>query len=271
MPGLLHTPYRATSVIAVDWSGDTRQARSRIYLAEATMPGQLERLECGRDRAELAEHLLAQTHAVIGLDFGFSFPAHYLDALGVRSAPELWRLGSECGEAWIADCALPFWGRPGRPRPQSAALFRRTELAVPSTQGVRPKSMFQLGGAGSVGTGSVRGMPLLYALHRHGARIWPYTQSGAPTVVEIYPRLLTGPVRKSRADERRALLADRYPGLDDSLRQIAIASEDAFDAAVSALVMIGHLPDLAHLPTEADHVLGLEGRIWHPAWRDDPI
>ena len=254
----------------MDWSGDAHQARSRIFLAEAHVAGELTRLEAGRSREELTQHLLTQTSAVIGLDFGFSFPASHLDSLGVHSAPDLWRLASEQGERWIAECAPPFWGRPGRPRPHPDT-WRRTELAVPRTNGVAPKSMFQLGGAGSVGTGSIRGMPLLFALGAAGATIWPYTRGGAPTLVEIYPRLLTGRVNKSSPAARERLLAQSYPHLQREFREIAIRSEDAFDAAVSALVMIEHLPDLASLPPQDDPVLRREGRIWHPAWRDDPI
>ena len=267
----MHTPYRATSAIAVDWSGDASLARRRIFLAEAVTPGTLIRLESGRDRTELQNHLTQQHQSVIGLDFGFSFPLTFLDGLGLRSTPELWQLAAQRGEEWIRACAPPFWGRTGRPRPVNANPFRRTELAVPVTQGVRPKSMFQLGGAGAVGTGSIRGMPLLHALHAAHATIWPYTQGTTPVVVEIYPRLLTGPVNKSSQAARAALLDARYPNLVQQHKDLATRSEDAFDAAVSALVMIQHLADLQTLPAEPDPHLQLEGRIWHPAWRDDPL
>src|SRR5262249_26852811 len=119
------------------------------------------------------------------------------------------------------------------------------------------------------GTGSLRGMPLLDALQHAGARIWPYDAHGTPVVVEIYPRLLTGAVRKSSAAARAALLAERYPSLDAGHAQAARMSEDAFDAAVSALVMIEHVAELVALPPETDALLRLEGRIWHPAWRLD--
>ena len=150
--------------------------------------------------------------------------------------------------------------------------LRRTDVAVPRTAGVAPKSIFQIGGAGAVGTGSIRGMPLLHALSARGARVWPYTgEGGRPVVVEIYPRLMTGPVRKSNSFSRAALLASHFPTLGDEHRQLAIASEDAFDAAVSALVMLQHAADLLSLPAEADPALRLEGRIWHPGWRADRL
>jgi hypothetical protein len=261
--------------IAVDWSGATYGARSHIWLAEATDTGQLRRLECGRDRDELCACLLSLSpgdDVVIGLDFAFSFPGWFIQHLGLTTAVDLWRHVAAVGEGWLAACEPPFWGRPGRPRPpETQPALRRTDGAVPRTSGVRPKSIFQIGGAGAVGTGSIRGMPLLHALHTSGARVWPFATSGSPTVLEIYPRLMTGPVNKSSAAARAHLLARRYPHLDDEHRQLATSSADAFDAAVSALVMIEHATDLATLPPECDPTLSVEGRIWHPRWREDVL
>jgi hypothetical protein len=236
------------------------------------------RLEPVPDRSAVVSSLVPSTFAsllseavAVGLDFAFSFPAWFLEDSGVRSATELWAHVERCGEAWLAACEPPFWGRPGRPRPLTPGPpLRRTELAVPRVCGVAPKSIFQIGGAGSVGTGSIRGMPLLRQFLDAGATIWPLTSGGGrPVVVEIYPRLLTGAVRKSVALERQRLLAERYPLLDAEHLEKAVRSEDAFDAAVSALVMVEHLDELHALPDEADAQLRLEGRIWHPDWRLD--
>lgn len=259
-------------VIAIDWSGDAHMARNRIWLAEATPDAGLTRLECGRDRSELCAHLLslAPHDLVIGLDFAFSFPAWFPNSLGINTAPQLWSHAAEHGEAWLSACEPPFWGRPGKPRPPvTQPALRQTDVAVPRTNGIAPKSIFQIGGAGAVGTGSLRGMLLLRALHARGARIWPFTNVGAPLVLEIYPRLFTGPVHKSNAAAREALLTTRYPSLREDLRRSAILSEDAFDAAVSALEMLRHTETLNHLPTERDPVMKLEGRIWHPRLYDD--
>jgi hypothetical protein len=259
-------------VIAVDWSGDTHAARKRIWLAEADSEHGLVRLECGRDRSELCAHLLTLPRAdlVIGLDFAFSFPAWFLGSLGLGGAPELWSHVAAHGEEWLAACEPPFWGRPGKPRPtQSQAALRCTDASVPKTAGIAPKSIFQIGGAGAVGTGSVRGMPVLQALHAAGARVWPFTDLGAPVVLEIYPRLFTGPVHKSNAAAREALLITHYPTLREDHRRSAALHEDAFDAAVSALEMARHVDALRALPRECDSVMKLEGRIWHPRWHDD--
>ena len=48
------------------------------------------------------------------------------------------------------------------------------------------------------------------------------------------------------------------------LRQRAASSEDAFDAAVSALVMARHIDELAAPPRATDPQVKLEGLIWHP-------
>ncbi|HEX8968092.1 MAG TPA: hypothetical protein VF937_09445 [Chloroflexota bacterium] len=260
-------------MVAVDWSGDARHARGHIWLAEADRPGNLVRLECGRDRADLGRYLSRRTDVVaIGLDFAFAFPAWFTTTLGIRAAPELWTHASQYGEAWLSACRAPFWGRPGQRRPMLAgAALRRAEELAPRTSGIAPKSIFQIGGAGAVGTGSIRGMPLLRDLHARGMTIWPFTVGVLPMVVEIYPRLLTGGVRKSDPRARAALLERRYPHLEPGWARQAAASEDAFDAAVSALVMVEHVADLASLPAEVDPVLRLEGRIWHPAWRDDAL
>jgi hypothetical protein len=244
-----------------------------MWLAEAVTPGQLVRLEHGRDRLAVAEHLLGIGDEVaIGLDFGFSFPGWFLSRLPVSNAPDLWAHVATHGEAWLSECQAPFWGRRGRPRPLlEGPAFRRAELAVPRPRGIGPKSMFQIGGAGAVGTGSIRGMPLLHRMHQVGATIWPFVTGGWPVVVEIYPRLLTGGVRKANAAARRAHLAERYPRLDPDHVAMAGQSEDAFDAAVSALVMVEHLADLGALPEECDPELRLEGRIWHPDWRTDRL
>jgi hypothetical protein len=260
--------------VAVDWSGAARGARSHIWLAEAVQPGRLKRLECGREREQLVQHLLdLGPDVVIGLDFAFGFPEWFLTRLRLRSAPELWMHAAANAEAWLSSCAPPFWGRPGHPRPPPAdcmPAFRRTELRVPRVAGVGPKSIFQIGGAGAVGTGSLRGMPFLHKLHQAGAAIWPFTAGVGPLVVEIYPRLLTGALRKSRLAERERFLAC-YPGLGTDHRDLARMSEDAFDAAVSALVMAEHIADLSGLPTEPDDRVRLEGRIWHPGWREDRL
>ncbi len=251
--------------IAVDWSGAIEGERRRIWLAEAEAGGQrLVRLEDGRTREELVAHLVAElpagTRAVVGLDFAFAFPAWFAAELGARTADELWALVAEHAEAWLAACERPFWGRPGRRRPDLPAHLRLTEAAHPGA-----KSVFQIGGAGAVGTASLRGMPLLRRLRAAGFSVWPFHDEGWPRAVEIYPRHFTRPVRKSSAGARAAYLETFHPALDPAQVRLAAASEHAFDAAVAALGMGAALAAGAGFPPPVDAVERIEGAIWAPA------
>ena len=262
-------------VIAVDWSGAVVGAARRIWIAEV-VDGELRRLECGRTREQVAELLVEEGRRdpglVVGLDFAFAFPAWFAAAQGATSGPALWEHAAREGDAWLRQCAPPFWGRPGKRRAidDHARLYRRTERAVPRVKGIAPKSVFQVGGAGAVGTGSVRGMRLLARLHEAGWRVWPFTDGDggpAPTALEIYPRLLTGPVNKSSFSQRAEYLRHRFSRLAAGVGVMASSSEDAFDAAVSAMVMSEHAGELTGLPDARDAIDLIEGAIWWPYGR----
>jgi hypothetical protein len=107
-------------------------------------------------------------------------------------------------------------------------------------------------------------MAALHRLAGAGFRIWPFDPMALPLVVEIYPRVLTGPVRKNRPSERERYLG-RVPMRPD-LGRLAAASEDAFDAAVSAVVMAARVEELRTLPDGSGYEL--EGKIWKPR---DPV
>lgn len=241
---------------AVDWSGRVAGAERFIWTAVASPGGELLALEDGRDRAATGDHLVALAEAdpelIVGLDFAFSLPLWFLDACGYRDGMDV---PEATAEGWLRTCPPPFWGRPGCRRSAPAGPpHRLTELRVAP----RAKSVFQVGGAGAVGTGSLRGWPVLRRLRAAGFSVWPFDPPRLPAAVEIFPRLLTGPVVKSRRDAREAYLRARgWPAE-------AAVSEDAFDAAVSALVMSRHAAALAALPDECDPVTRREGRIWSP-------
>jgi hypothetical protein len=257
--------------IAVDWSGSLSAVRSRLWLAESRGE-KLVRVECGFDRDELVRHLIAcaerEPNLVVGLDFGFSFPLWFADERGAKSARELWDIVARDGESWLEDCPPPFWGKPfvRRPPPlEGQSPWRLTEIEQLQVGGIGPKSIFQVGGAGTVGTGSLRGMPYLRALQDAGFSIWPFDEARLPMVVEIYPRYLTGPVKKSSAVARALYLQAHHAGESRKVLDAAGGSEDAFDAAVSAACMqrfAGDFQRLARRPRTAVDVI--EGRIWNP-------
>ena len=266
-------------VIAIDWSGAKSGAKSKIWLAEVR-DGRLTRLESGRDRREVVAHVIDHASAdpgvVVGLDFAFSFPRWYSEQLGTTSIEELsienvWNLVAEQGEDWLRNCPDPFWGKPGRGKPELPEHFRLSEKCASKTKGANPKSVFQIAGAGAVGTGSIRGMPYLTKLREARFSIWPFHEVQTPLVIEIYPRLLTGSVNKSDLDERQAYLARGFPEIDDGLACKAASSEDAFDAAVSAVVMSRHVDEISTLTESQDSTERIEGRIWWPRERREAV
>lgn len=263
-------------ILAVDWSGRRGSGqKDAIWLGEAA-DGKLVRLESGRTRRELVDWLIAEAAAdpnlVVGMDFAFSLPAWYLRDIGL-AAQQLWAVLTNesltprmkyLGLArWMNAPEPPFWvTSEAHALLASDQEFRKTDHEARAA-GAQAKSVFQLVGAGQVGRGSLYGMAALHRLAAAGFRVWPFGQRGMPTVVEMYPRLLTGRVTKSSQRERERYLS--FLPMPPALRDLAAAGEDAFDAAVSALVMAAAASELAALPDEPD--FALEGKIWQPRER----
>ena len=260
--------------IAVDWSGakDKGIQRKHLWLAEA-IGGELVRLEGGHIREEVVDRLVAEIQSreqvAVGLDFAFSFPEWYLHDRGLRSARELWELAALEGETWLSGESWPFWGRAGeyRKKPDNLAgrEFRQTDMDVKG-RGFSLKEPFQVLGPGTVGTGTVRGLPFLAQLQNAGAAIWPFDNPvpGKPVVVEIYPRLLTGELVKSNAGRRADYLIRNHSGIDTKWRRLMEERDDALDAGVSALVMSANAANLRRLQPDTASPYSLEGCIWTP-------
>ena len=265
------------------------------------------RLESGRTREELIEWLLemaAETPAmVVGMDCCFSYPAWFLREHGCGSVVEFWRhVAAGHGERWLGTTCeererdVRFWGRPHK-RPAEfsgegyARMMRRTDWENKVEQGleggdaaraalmkgIQPKSPFQIGGSGSVGTGSLRAMEWLLKLWEGGFRVWPFEDAALegvearPLLVEMYTRLLTGPVAKSNAVARAEYLrvrkkadAELYEGLPRGVVEKARGSEDGFDALVCCLEMVRWQREFAGLRATKDAGLRLEGITWRP-------
>lgn len=241
-----------------------------MWLAEAR-DGRIARLERGRDRAEIVQHVIdcaaREPRLVVGIDFAFSFPRWFLDERALDCARGLWEHVAVRGEEWLAYCPHPFWGKPGiaRPAPSDARpAWRQTENETTRVRGIAPKSVFQIGGAGSVGTGSLRGMPYLARLRAAGFSIWPFDPPRLPLVVEIYPRELTGAVNKSSPVARALYVQAHLPRETRAIQDLASSTEDAFDAAISAACMQRFAHDFARLDRTRTDLDPLEGRIWRP-------
>jgi len=296
----------AERVVAVDWSGDRSEAGQRrkiwagVWTASVTgkVDGGHVRLEGGRTRAEVGEWLIGMAQEtprmVVGLDFCFSFPAWFVRGeLGCEDGPEFWELVErEHGERWLAaGCEdRRFWGK--HPKPEEFTgdglhrMLRATDIdcklaaRIPEAEraervrGIGPKSVFQIGGAGSVGTASLRGIPVLRRLREAGFRVWPFDRAGLPMVVEMYTRLNTGPVRKSNAAARAEYLRKKrredagYAALSRGVMAQARGSEDAFDALVSCMAMTARRGEFAGLAMPSDPEYRVEGWTWAPGVQD---
>jgi len=264
-------------VVAVDWSGRRGPDQKRfIWVAEA-VDGELVRLENGRSRSDVVDWLIAEArrdpNLIVGIDCAFSLPAWYLEERGL-TAKELWVILAdealtpamkELGLAnWFEDPEPPFWRKNKAATGLTPAQeFRRTD-ALARAAGAQAKSIFQLVGAGHVGRGSLYGMQAAHRLSADGFNIWPFDRPEMPLVVEIYPRLFMGPVNKSSPTERARFL-ESVP-MASQFHVLAAASEDAFDAAISAIGMAAAVDELPNLPEEPEYAL--EGKMWPQDMRD---
>jgi hypothetical protein len=250
---------RNIDVAAADWSGAKRGEHRHLWLAEHD--GERRAVVSVRPltRVEAADRLLGLASAnpslVAGLDFSFSLPAWWLAQSGIGAAVDLWTDRSRL-EGWLRACEPPFWGRPGRRRPAPALgeEWRRTELAAPG----HPASTFQIGGAGAVGTASLRGMPALARLQAAGFAIWPFDSWRQPAVVEVWPRLALGSLVKSSPAARAAWARSQGRRLHPAVATAVVASADALDAVAAALALAGRA---GPRPTLVDPVVVLEGWI----------
>ena len=252
------------------------------------------RLEGGRTRAEVGEWLIELAREtprmVVGLDFCFSFPAWFVqDELGCADGPEFWELVCRgLSEQWLArgNPDRRFWGKHSKPAEFTGnglhRMLRATDIdcklaaRIPEAEraervrGIGPKSVFQIGGAGSVGTASLRGIPVLKRLREAGFAVWPFDRAGLPMVVEMYTRLNTGPVRKSNAEARTEYLRKKrredaaYAALSRGVLAKARACEDAFDALVSCMAMTARRGEFAGLAMPLDPEYRVEGWTWAP-------
>jgi hypothetical protein len=232
--------YDDLTVVATDWSGAVSPSAQRRAIATAVVRDGRCQVESGRTRDETIEHVLSfAPPVVVGFDFSFGFPRWVCDCNDFDDGVDVWPLVAAHGEEWLAARLPPFHGYRAGDRPTGVELLRVSERRV------RAKSTFQSNGAGTVGTGSVRGMPYLSHLRAHGFAVWPFDAAADRTIVEIYPSAL-----------RR---------LRHGVAAVPYASEHERDAAESALVMWDHREELATLAATTDPVTRLEGDVWIPA------
>ena len=253
-------------VFAVDWSGSKSPTdiKKKIWLAEADEHG-LRILKSGfESREKVAEYLESEAEKapdfVVGLDFAFSFPSWFVEREGKDSAASFWRHVESLDSRWLEKpIQEPFYTKGKGP---SEGPHRVTEKqAGQRIPGQSPDNVFHLVGAKQVGPGSVRGMPILKRLQDTGFSIWPFDPPKLPCVVEIYPRLFYGNLKKNRTRDRLDYL-EPLPIPDKYHRAAATCSDDAFDAAVSALEMFKRREEFGQLRQTLDPIEKIEGCIW---------
>jgi hypothetical protein len=231
--------YDDLTVVAVDWSGARSPSAQRRCIATAIVRDGRCTVTSGRTRDETIEFVLSlAAPAVVGLDFSFGFPSWVSTCHELTDGVDVWPMVAAHGEEWLATKLPPFHGYAKGDRPHGVELLRIAERRL------RAKSTFQSNGAGTVGTGSIRGMPYLARLRATGFAVWPFDAAAERTAIEIYPSAL----RRLR----NGVAARRY------------ATEHERDAAESALVMWDHRAELATLAATTDPVTRLEGDVWLP-------
>jgi hypothetical protein len=105
-------------------------------------------------------------------------------------------------------------------------------------------------------------MPWLARLRAHGFSIWPFDAVGARTAFEVYPSLYAEVATNDAAGRASHLGALSSKALAPSERNAAVASDDAFDAVVSALAMWERRHDLLSLGATTDATIAIEGAVW---------
>ena len=217
-------------VIVVDWSGrgsPSPQVASKDAIWIGLCQEGTERQDYVRTRHEAEAMLLALLREggrqLVGFDFPLGYPQGLARRLtGLASARAL--------HGWLANCVTdgpdnrnnrfdvadainrrlggpgPFWGRP-KARALTHLPFRK-EVDYPALglaekrrverENPPAKPVWQLLGAGSVGSQALLGIPVVDRLARTtGAAVWPFGALRDLTIAEVYPSLLSGPVTAS--------------------------------------------------------------------------
>lgn len=211
-------------------------------------------------RTQLVELVERGLRTLVGFDFPYGFPRGTGDLLGFSGAPA-WRVmwdelsvlveddadnhsnrfevAADINGVMTGDAA-PFWGCPPtqvgpllqtkkpRPWPEGVVELRTTDSAAAG-----PKSVWQLYGAGSVGSQTLLGIPRLTGLRddpvlKDVSLVWPFetrgiappvTPKGGPSVVhaEIYPSLVApSPLEDVKDAAQVRGLAEHFSALDDA-------------------------------------------------------
>lgn len=254
------------SILIVDWSaaGSPRTGADSIWFAlNRVGKGETVRANPPTRAAAMAEieallaaELDAGRRVLAGFDFPFGYPSRAAERMTGRSGwqalwsslaealparpdnrTERFAVAARLNSGWAAEG--PFWGNgeardhPGLPRrkpsgwgealPPEWRIVERLQRGLP---GASPKSVWQLSGAGSVGSQALTGIACLERLRRAPAlagrcQVWPFETGLAPPgaplcIAEVYPSLV--PVAPAEGEVKDAAqvsaLAAHFATLD---------------------------------------------------------
>lgn len=226
------------TVIIVDWSARAKPSpkkprKDAIWIGVHGAGGAEEHYCTTRLEAEAKLNALLTAEAVagrrvlVGFDFPMGYPAGFAKRLtGSDTARAVWQwlaahisddarnttnrlaVGGQIN-ALFQPIPGPFWGRPqGQDIAHlpftkavdytalSLSERRAVERLLPSASPV-----WQLMGAGSVGSQSLTGLPMIHRLaQRPGCKVWPFENTEANLVLaEVYPSIITAAVARSIA------------------------------------------------------------------------
>jgi precorrin-8X/cobalt-precorrin-8 methylmutase len=274
--------------VVVDWSANStpKLGRDSIWIAllDATGNTSVTNLPTRREAEAFLGHMFEAEPTLttlVGVDFSLGYPAGTARALGADGTPwsAMWSMlaelivdddrnannrfavASELNRR-LTGSAAPFWGCPPSSAGRHLTTTKPTDLAplppfrtteeLLRGRGRCPCSSWQLFGAGSVGSQSLLGIPVLQRLRtRFGERVdvWPFTtgfrspelDEGAIVVAEVWPSMRElgdhgGTVRDAaQVDATANWLADTdatdglgalfSPPLPQALELVAVAEE----------------------------------------------
>ena len=271
-------------VLVADWSAaaqpKTKPGPDSIWIGICNADGVQARHFATRALAEaflhmrLTDNRAAGRRTLAGFDFAFGYPAGFAAGLtGQASARAVWAYlaaqvqdGADNANNRFAvaaaintrfDATGPFWGGlrgqvvPGLTPTKTArygapflAERRAVERAISGTS-----TVWQLTGAGAVGSQSLVGLPMVHRLVAdHQAQVWPFDSTDGPIVLaEVYPSLLRPQVREMVA-----------AGWVTDAAQVRLLAQALFRLAVSGDLQALLAPPADPAATEEGWILGAD-------------
>ena len=275
-------------IIIVDWSANATPKRGpdSIWTYEldrsATPHPPMNHPTRHATRGHLAERLQAHSgrRVLLGFDFAFGYPSSFAAQAGLDGATAWWATWTHLAATVVDDDRnrnnrwtvaadlnarlgrLQFWGVPAARRsqwltttkpPLELPEHRETERTLRSAANTRPFSVWQLLGAGAVGSQTLTGIPVLHHLRTHPAladrvRVWPFEtgfttdpcagHADAVIVAEVWPSAVScAHLREATKDACQVRALAEHFAQADVDGCLAAAFDPAVDTGARAAVL----------------------------------